>query len=86
MALTFTLSLGATEAGRADVHTMLIGAFGCNLAWGLIDAAMYLMGIRAERGLGASAVLGIRTAYSRGRLRGHQRASASGHSARTRHE
>ena len=28
---------------------MLIGAIGCNLAWGLIDAIMYLMGCLADR-------------------------------------
>lgn len=42
MALTFTstISLFAT---KADVHTMLAGALGCNLAWGVVDAAMYLL-------------------------------------------
>lgn len=42
MALTFTstISLFAT---KADVHTMLAGAIGCNLAWGIVDAAMYLL-------------------------------------------
>jgi hypothetical protein len=42
MALTFTstISLFAT---KADVHTMLVGAIGCNLAWGIVDAAMYLL-------------------------------------------
>jgi VIT1/CCC1 family predicted Fe2+/Mn2+ transporter len=29
---------------------MLIGAIGCNLAWGIIDAVLYLMGSLAERG------------------------------------
>ena len=62
MALTFTLSLGATGIGRADVQTVLIGALGCNLAWGAIDAVMYLIGVRAERGLAASAVRAIRRA------------------------
>ncbi|HEX5667001.1 MAG TPA: hypothetical protein VFX71_09210 [Hyphomicrobium sp.] len=28
---------------------MLIGAIGCNLAWGLIDAVMYLMSCLTER-------------------------------------
>lgn len=31
MATTFTGTLSAT-AGREDIHTMLIGAIGCNLA------------------------------------------------------
>ena len=43
MVLTFTGSLSAAELGRAEVRVMLIGALGCNLAWGLIDGIMYLM-------------------------------------------
>ena len=31
---------------------MLIGALGCNLAWGIIDAVLYLMGSLAEKGTG----------------------------------
>jgi hypothetical protein len=50
MVLTFTGSLSVAEAGREDIRTMLIGALGCNLAWGIIDAILYLMGILAERG------------------------------------
>jgi VIT1/CCC1 family predicted Fe2+/Mn2+ transporter len=50
MVLTFTGSLSVAEAGREDVRTMLIGALGCNLAWGIIDALLYLMGNLAERG------------------------------------
>ena len=32
MVLTFTGSLSVAEAGRADVHAMLIGGLGCNIA------------------------------------------------------
>jgi VIT1/CCC1 family predicted Fe2+/Mn2+ transporter len=49
MVLTFTGSLGVAEAGREDVRTMLIGALGCNIAWGIIDAILFLMGATAER-------------------------------------
>jgi hypothetical protein len=52
MVLTFTGSLSVAEVGREDVRTMLIGALGCNLAWGLIDGVLYLMGRMAERGRG----------------------------------
>ncbi len=31
---------------------MLIGALGCNLAWGIIDGILYLMGCLAEKGRG----------------------------------
>lgn len=50
MAMTFTCSLGAADAGRNDVRAMLIGALGCNIAWGLIDGVLYLMGCLAEKG------------------------------------
>ena len=43
MVLTITGSISVAEAGREDVRTMLVGALGCNLAWGLIDGVMYLM-------------------------------------------
>ena len=49
MVLTFTGSLSVVGAGREDVRTMLVGALGCNLAWGLIDAVFYLMGCLAEK-------------------------------------
>jgi len=41
MALTFTCSLSVATSGRSDVREMLIGALGCNLAWGLVDTVMY---------------------------------------------
>jgi VIT1/CCC1 family predicted Fe2+/Mn2+ transporter len=49
MATTFTGTLSAT-AGREDIHTMLIGAIGCNLAWGPVDAVMYVVTTLTERG------------------------------------
>ena len=52
MVLTFTGALSVAEAGRDDVRTMLIGALGCNLAWGIIDGVLYLMGCLAEKGRG----------------------------------
>ena len=62
MVLTFTGSLSAAESGRADVRIMLIGALGCNLAWGLIDAIMYLMATLSERGSGLRMIAAIRQA------------------------
>ena len=50
MVLTFTGSLSVAEADRAEVRTMLIGALGCNIAWGVIDGILYLMGCLAEKG------------------------------------
>jgi hypothetical protein len=44
MVLTVTLTAGLTVAdGRAGVRQLLFAAIGCNFAWGIIDAVMYLM-------------------------------------------
>lgn len=50
MVLTITGSLSVAEAGRSEVRTMLFGALGCNLAWGIIDGVLYVMGSLAEKG------------------------------------
>ena len=50
MVLTFTCTISAAQADRAEIRTMLFGALGCNLIWGVIDAVLYLMGALAERG------------------------------------
>ena len=43
MAMTFIGSLSVATAGREDARLMLVAALGCNLAWGLADAVMYLL-------------------------------------------
>ncbi len=50
MVLTITGTLSVVTGGRAEVKTMILGALGCNLAWGIIDAGLYLMGCLGERG------------------------------------
>jgi len=50
MVLTSTGTLSVLTAGRADVKTMIFAALGCNLAWGIIDAGIHLMGVIDERG------------------------------------
>lgn len=51
MVLTFTLGAGlAVEAGPGAVRALLIAALGCNVAWGIIDGAMYVMGALLDRG------------------------------------
>jgi hypothetical protein len=62
MVLTFTGSLSVAESGRDEVRTMLIGALGCNLAWGIIDAVLYLMGCLAEKGRGLITFRAVRKA------------------------
>jgi VIT1/CCC1 family predicted Fe2+/Mn2+ transporter len=43
MALTFTSSVSVASSTRNDVATMLAAALSCNVAWGLVDAAMYVL-------------------------------------------
>jgi len=62
MVLTFTGSLSVAEAGREDVRAMLIGALGCNIAWGIIDGVLYLMGSLAEKGRDVAAYREVRSA------------------------
>ena len=44
MVLTVTLTAELTVAeGKAGVRQLLVAAIGCNVAWGIIDAVMYIM-------------------------------------------
>jgi len=63
MALTITNSVGIAQHGEGDVRTLLLGALGCNLAWGMIDAAMYLMTQFSDRG---RAVAALREVHNQG--------------------
>ena len=65
MVLTFTGSLSVAEVGREDVREMLIGALGCNVAWGIIDALFYLMACLAEKARGLKALHAVRTTADR---------------------
>ena len=51
MALTFTGALSVASAGKEEVNEMLIGALGCNLAWGIVDGVMYVLACLTESGL-----------------------------------
>jgi len=51
MVLTVTLTAGLTVAeGREGVRQLLVAAIGCNIAWGFIDAVMYIMNCMIVRG------------------------------------
>jgi len=43
MALTFTCTISIAESDKATVNEMLIAALGCNIAWGLVDAVLYVL-------------------------------------------
>jgi VIT1/CCC1 family predicted Fe2+/Mn2+ transporter len=49
MAMTFTGTVSVATSGQEAERTMMIAALGCNLAWGLADAVMYLLRTLVER-------------------------------------
>lgn len=66
MVLTFTLGAGIELQGdRAAARELLVAALGCNTAWGIIDAALFLMNRLSERGRVHRLLRGIQTARDR---------------------
>ena len=62
MVLTFTLGAGIEMGDREETRDLLIAALGCNTAWGIIDAALYLIARLSERGRLHRLVKSIQTA------------------------
>jgi VIT1/CCC1 family predicted Fe2+/Mn2+ transporter len=62
MVLTFTLGAGLELGEREETGELLIAALGCNTAWGIIDAALYLITRLSERGRLYRLVKAIRAA------------------------
>lgn len=49
MAVTIVGSLSVATAGREDARLAMAAALGCNIAWGLVDAVMFLLRTLTER-------------------------------------
>ena len=62
MALTFVGAVSVAESGDAQIHAMFIAALGCNLAWGLVDAVMYLVRTVTDRGRLLTVIRSVRDA------------------------
>lgn len=62
MALTFVGAVSVAEAGREEIRAMFTAALGCNLAWGLVDAVMYLVRTLTERAKSFTLVRSVRSA------------------------
>lgn len=60
MVLSFTGAISASTDAREDVRELLWAALGCNVAWGLVDAIMYLMNVAIERGHAITIIKKIR--------------------------
>jgi VIT1/CCC1 family predicted Fe2+/Mn2+ transporter len=64
MALTFTVTISAATAGHEEIRTLLIGVIGCNIAWGLVDAVMFLLNELTERGHSRLALQAVHNAVN----------------------
>ncbi|BDG01939.1 VIT1/CCC1 transporter family protein [Anaeromyxobacter oryzae] len=62
MVVTITGTISVTAGGREEVGTMLRGALGCNLAWGIADAVMYVLTTLIARGRGIVLLRAVRSA------------------------
>lgn len=62
MVIGITGTVSVTAGGQQSVPTMLRAAVGCNLAWGITDAVMYLLSGLVLRGRALLALRAIRTA------------------------
>jgi len=62
MAMTFTGTLSVAESGREEVRAMLIGAIGCNIAWGLVDGVMFVVYRLVDRARDSEVAAGTRRA------------------------
>ena len=62
MALSFVGAISVAESGDAQIREMFIAALGCNLAWGLVDAVMYLVRTVTDRGRSLSLIRSVRDA------------------------
>ena len=49
MAVTIVGSLSIATAGKDEIRTVMWAALGCNLAWGLVDAVMFVVRTATER-------------------------------------
>jgi hypothetical protein len=62
MALTFVGAISVAESGRAQIREMYAAALGCNLAWGLVDAVMYVVRTITARGRSLTLLRNVRAA------------------------
>jgi VIT1/CCC1 family predicted Fe2+/Mn2+ transporter len=69
MALTFVGAVNAATAGQDPGRVLLYTALGCNLAWGLVDAVMYLVRTITTRGKRLTLALAVRAADPAGGVR-----------------
>jgi hypothetical protein len=62
MALTFVGAVSVADSGQQQIRSMFVAALGCNLAWGLVDAVMYLVRTVTDRGRSLTLIHAVRAA------------------------
>ena len=62
MALSFTGALSVAQSGRTEIREMFVAALGCNLAWGIVDAVMYLIRTQVDRAKALALLRAVRAA------------------------
>jgi hypothetical protein len=62
MALSFVGAVSVADSGREQIRAMFTAALGCNLAWGLVDAVMYLVRTVTERAKSFTLVHSVKSA------------------------
>jgi len=62
MAVTIVGTVSIATPGQDGIRTVTAAAFGCNLAWGLVDAVMFLVGTVTERNRNRVLAIQIRRA------------------------
>jgi VIT1/CCC1 family predicted Fe2+/Mn2+ transporter len=68
MVLTFTCSISAATHAQEEISTILWSALGCNVAWGFIDALMYLFSVLLERGESFESIRRIQNANTQEKM------------------
>jgi len=69
MTLSITGTMSIVSGGREEVRIMWLSVLGCNLAWGIIDAVLYLLGTISDRGRGYALFTLVRQTRDREKAR-----------------
>ncbi len=69
MVLTFTGTVRVAQEGREGIRDILVAALGCNLAWGIVDGVMYVVGCVVDRARRVAVLRGVRAASPEGARR-----------------
>jgi VIT1/CCC1 family predicted Fe2+/Mn2+ transporter len=69
MALTFTCSISIANPGKTEIRELLFAAIGCNTAWGLVDAIMYIISLLVEKSRSLAIIKIIRDDFQQDKVK-----------------